>query len=221
MKIFNRVIIFSCIMILISSCKIDSSKTSDNETTTSVTSETTPVSYTCDDLKAINKILFITSVYDKKYDLNNDSTVNVQDKLIIENNLLSNNAQCVTALRTCSDLPAVMAQVQSWPEMVSMPVVISSIANSIIYHESGQRCTDDFNTGSFISDVNKNGYIECSDPLLIQKNVVGMPLTGFEPALADVNSSGTFTALDALIVKIALNSMFNNYTGNLGECPLE
>ncbi|MCX6112780.1 MAG: hypothetical protein NTY22_05805 [Proteobacteria bacterium] len=218
-----------CIIALFSCTK----KTKTEDTTPPDTSNVTPVvptpvapvaTYTCDDLKAINNILFITFAYDKKYDLDSDGVVTVQDKLIIEKDLLKNSATCVTALRTCDDLQAVKDQVQAWPEIQSLgsasfvETMKSAIAYSIIFNESGKNCANDFGTGSFVGDVNKNGYLECNDPVYIERYVAGLPVDPFEPLLADVNASHTFTALDALLDKIALAALFTNYLDNLGSC---
>ena len=184
-----------------------------------------PSGFTCDDLKAINRILFITFAYDKKYDLDNDGKITVQDKLIIENDLLEENAPCVTALRTCDDLQVVKDEVQNWTDMqsfVSTPyieVMKSAIAYSIIFNESGINCANDFNTGSFIGDVNKNGYLDCNDPVYIKQYAVGNPVEPFDPLLADLNASNTITGTDALIDQIMLNFLFNDYMDNLGSCP--
>ncbi|MCX6112734.1 MAG: chitobiase/beta-hexosaminidase C-terminal domain-containing protein [Proteobacteria bacterium] len=203
------------------------SQMSNSDVSTDAYAVVTPVipGLTCDDLKAINQILFITFTYDKKYDLNNDGEITIQDKLIIERNLLENNAACVTVLRTCDDLQAVKDQIQNWSEVQAFASVAyfetikSAIAYSIIFNESGQNCANDFNTGSFVGDVNKNGYLECNDPVYIERYVAGLSVDPFEPLLADINASHTFTALDALLDKIVLIALFTNYMDNLGECP--
>ncbi|MEI6093417.1 MAG: hypothetical protein WCQ47_07025 [bacterium] len=223
MKRLIQIVLAIFFVISFSSCKV----THNPKEETPPPSSVIPVdpgavaTYTCDDLKAINQILFITFAYDTKYDLDNDGAVTVQDKLIIERDLLKYNSACVTALRTCDNLQAVKDEVQLFTDLVNTPIVISAIAATIIFNESGQRCVNDFSAGSFIGDVNKNGYLDCNDPLYIKKYTVGLPLDVFEPALADVNASGglfSINATDALYVQLALNSLFNNYMPGLA-CP--
>lgn len=180
---------------------------------------------TCDDLKEINRILFITFVYDKLYDKNIDGQVTIDDKLIIERDLLEQGASCVTSLRGCNDIDIVEAQVDSWSDVQSWlyatnlsTVMKAAIVYSIIYNESGERCADDFDTGSFMGDVNVNGYLDCSDSVNIQKYTIGLPVDVFESSLADMNGSGSINATDALIDNIALLTLFKNYMNNLGDC---
>ncbi len=211
-----------CITAMFSCTKNRKNNTVDPTPPTSSNITPTPapvVNYTCDDLKAINNILFITFTYDQKYDLDNDGKVTVQDKLVIENNLLKNGAACVLTLRTCDNLQAVKDQVQTWTDAANLPDnMISAIAYSIIFNESGQRCQNDFDTGSFVGDVNKNGYLDCNDPLYIQKYTVGISIEPFEPLLADVNGNGFVNATDALLDYLAIKVLFNDYMDNLGDC---
>lgn len=218
MKNLIKIILAISCIISFSSCKVAHTYNEETPPPSPITPADPGPTFTCEDLKAINRILFITFSYDKKYDLDNDTVVTVQDKLIIENDLLKYKAVCVTALRTCDDLQAVKDEVQTFTDLVNTPIVVSAIASSIIYHESGQKCVNDFNTGSFIGDVNKNGYIECNDPMDIQLYVIGQSPSNFDPALADLNVSSTISALDALYVKLALNALFINYMNNLGAC---
>ncbi|MEI6093815.1 MAG: dockerin type I domain-containing protein [bacterium] len=219
MKNYGRIALLIFCVMLLSSCDLKH-RGGSNASPSAVTNV---VSFTCDELKAINTILFITFTYDEQYDLDNDGAITVQDKIIIEKDLLKNGATCVVALRTCDDLQAVKDEVDTWSDAQSWigswaTSMKAAIAYSIIFNESGERCADDFGSGSFIGDVNNNGLLDCNDPSYIQKYTVGLPLDIFEPDLADINASGGINATDALIVKIALNSLFTNYMDNLGAC---
>jgi len=221
LTIFVLTIIF---ITTLSSCGIKNIKHRSAENPISGAGSNNVATFTCDDLKAINKILFITFAYDQKYDLDGDNTVTVQDKLIIEENLLQNSASCVSSLRTCDDLQAVEDEITSWPASSDMQMALirmkQALAYSIIFNESGEKCHDDFSTGSFIGDVNKNGYLECNDPVAIKAYVANPTKVNgiFEPALADVNASNTITGLDALYEQMVLSHLFINYMDNLGDC---
>ena len=219
--IFCIIAMFSCTK----NKKNDTAPTSPTSTNIISPSPDPAVNYTCEDLKAINRILFITFAYDQKYDLDNDGKVTVQDKLVIENNLIKNKATCVTALRTCNDLQAVKDQVQTWSDIQAWSSLAyvenlkSALANTIIFNESGQKCANDFNTGSFIGDVTKNGYLNCNDPIYIKEYAVGQSVENFEPLLADIDANGRINATDAYIDQLMLFSLFTNYMDNLGSCP--
>jgi hypothetical protein len=183
--------------------------------------------FTCSDLEEMNSILFVTFKYNKNYDLNKDGEVTVADKFIIEQKLREGKASCVVSARTCDDLQAVVDEVKTWSEWegwsVAQPAAYNNLtlaaAYSIIFTESGDVCANDFGTGSFIGDVNKNNYLECDDALEMQLHIVGNPpVLSFDVALADINASTTVTGLDALIVKLGISFLMNHYATYL-ECP--
>jgi hypothetical protein len=156
--------------------------------------------------------------------------VTIADKLIIQQKLRETDAACVASARTCADFKEVLAEVKAWSDWDQYNIKPSTdaaiyqtatlaSAYSIIFSESGEWCADDFGAGSFVGDVNKNGYLDCDDALEIQNYVAGFPpLLSFDVALADTDGTGVISGRDSLVAQLALIILENNYTNYVGGC---